>query len=345
MYSMIYTFLLIALLSACTTKIKQFHQYEKVPLLELEHMPTKEDVDVSLPRILLIASKPTLKEIAETNAHQVVKNRIITILESQKFASIVERNKNKKILQEQTIAEFEGKSGESLKSVDYILEINIANITFSRTHKTVIDPLEMMLFATSVAMTNGNTNASIGSSTKYEYTSAIDGIIKIYAVPKMNIIATLPLNGLAKSNELASVDSNVSLGLIRMNVGDNIKSKAKDSNLTYKAINKAIANMIPQLKKFLKKEAYILEKRQLKNKVIFAINHGKDQEFKSQDRLTIIREVVNTNPLTDEDEALEEEVCNGIIAKNTIFKKRSWVLFDESCSSKIRLGDKVFVQY
>lgn len=344
----------LILLVSCATNIKNFEKYEKSPLLELEEMPSKEQVNNSLPRVVIVAEKPELEHVAKTNAHNVVKNSLTTLLETQMFASVVERNDNEAIAKEMKIAEFEGKPLSGMSSVDYVIKVDVSTITFSRQHKTNFAAVAANV-GTTVAIAGASSRNNGGiyfaganpnlSTTQYEYTSSIDGTIKIYEIPSMKMLKIIPLKATASESEVASTTSGFNAGFISFTDQKPIDSKSEDGNLAYEAIQDAIDNAIPEVKRFIKKSAYILEKRVYQSKAIYAINRGSNQGFRAEDKLSIYRIESERNNLTDEDDSVEQLVCKGVVAKNTLQKERGWAVFDSKCQDKIRLGDKASVEY
>lgn len=331
------------ILSSCAVKIKDFDKYQKAPMIQVENMPTKEQLAVSVPKIIISTKKPTNELAAKINAQDIIKNRLTFVLNEKKFASIVERKFNDDIQKEKKIAELEGKLNDSLKSVDYILEIDVTNIAFSSKLKTGVDPLKLSLAIAATANQNNQyssvNNLSNATNQQYEYTATVDGVINVYQTTSMELLKTLPLKSTVKSSELASINSNLSSGIVNINIADKINAKEYDSNLISKSIEKAIASIIPDVKTFLKKRAYILEKRVFEKNTIYSINIGSLNGVESQDKLSITRQESEMNAITNEEEVINNNICNGIVAKNTIFESRAWVVFEKSCHEKIHLGD------
>jgi hypothetical protein len=343
---MIKKLLIILLLVSCATKIKNFEKYTKAPLLELEEMPEKAQIDAHLPRVLIVAEEPNIENIAEINAHNLIKNNLTTLFESEKFASVVERIDNNEAVKEMKIAEFEGKPIETLKSVDYVININISNATFSSNYSADYAAIVGMMALT--ASQNNNSNNSYYTPSvpqaQYKYTASIDGLIKIYAIPSMKILKAIPIKATVKEKEAATVSSGAVIGAISLQSNQLIAVKDKDLNLSYKAIQKAMKNVVPEIKRFIQKSGYILEKRTLDDKAIFSINRGTNHGFKSQDKLSVMRTFTEPNPLTEEEEESDREICKGKVS-DRISSNRAWVVLDESCQSEIKMGDKSLVLY
>ena len=161
----------------------------------------------------------------------------------------------------------------------------------------------------------------------------------------MEIVKTININGSHIESESASTPgTNIRTNNFALESSNAIESKSYDSNITYKAIKVASKHAERDLKKFFKKTGYVVEKRSLKGKSIFAINIGEENGIKEQDNVEVVRIVSNHNPLTDEDEEIQEKICTGTIA-DKVFEKRSWVVFEKHCQNKIRLGDKTEITY
>jgi hypothetical protein len=45
--------LMMFVLASCNVKIKNFEKYSKAPLLQLEEMPSKEEIKKIMPRVLI----------------------------------------------------------------------------------------------------------------------------------------------------------------------------------------------------------------------------------------------------------------------------------------------------
>ena len=95
----------ILALSSCTVKVANFEKYQKAPLLELEDMPTKEELANSAPKLIIIAEKSPEANPEELKAQATIKNNLITELQSKKYATIVERIDSNAIQQEIKISE------------------------------------------------------------------------------------------------------------------------------------------------------------------------------------------------------------------------------------------------
>lgn len=319
--------------TACDTKIKNFEKYTKAPLLELEEMPSKEEIKRTIPRILIVKTESESEEIKKSNANNIIAEDIAKILHTEQFAKIIERDHSEKAKQEIKIAELSGKGGVDGKAIDYIVNIAITNVTFSRQN---------LMRAVPIISQN---NISISTRSIYQYTSTVDGVIKIFKLPKMEIVKTIDINSSYIENENATVgNSRIEVQNFSFDTSQKIDAKNYDSNVVYQAIKRAVQNAERDIKKFFQKKGYVLEKRALKKKYIFAINIGEKNGIKPQSKVAVVRTNVTTNPLTDEEEEVQETICTGIIA-DKVFKKRAWIVFEKTCQNKVRLGDKVQVIY
>lgn len=314
---------IVGLMSSCSVRIKNFDEYQKAPLLQLERMPTKEELAIVLPRIVVTSDEAASEVVKRSNAENIICSNLISILEEEKFANIVERERSEIISKEIAIAEMEGKM-MNIESVNYVVKVVINDITFSSS--------PFFIPATK------NRPARQG----YRYSSHIDGVLKVYSVPTMKIVKTIRFQGRAAKSEDAS-STTINIGRFGINAPQ--AGKDYDSELIYKAVQKAVRKVMPEMKSFLKKKAYIMEKRVLKEKAIFAINRGYENGIRSQNKLLVSRQTQEINPLTQEEEVGIEKICRGIVAKNTLEDIRAWVVFDEKCHKKLRLGDEAYVQY
>ena len=323
----------VLIIASCSVKIKNFDKYSKTPLLELEDMPTKDKMKNTMPRVLITKADTDSDEVKKSNAPTLVAKDITMLLQEGKFANVIERKHSDLAMQEAKISELSGKGSVDSDAIDYILDVNIANVTFSRQNIATTTP---------IATQRG---LEFGTREVYQYTSAVDGVVKILMLPKMDIVETITLKGSYTESEKATAGGTTfeadGFAIQNSNI---IASKNYDSNVIYKAIKNAVQNAEQPIKKFFKKSGYILEKRVLKKSYIFGINVGSKQGVSPQSKVVIQRDTTIHNPLTDEDEMTQETICNGIVA-DKVFENRSWIIFDEKCQDKIRLGDKVDVVY
>lgn len=326
---------ILILLTACSVKIKNFEKYQKAPLLELETMPTKEEINTKLPKVIIISEKSETGEVQAINAQNLIKNNIFKELQSKHYAEIIERFDSNSIQKEIQIAELEGKASNAIASVDYIINIGVPNVTFSHDAKE-----DILYIATSMAANNIPASRPV----IYEYNSVVDGVVKLYEVPSLKIAKVISVKGSHTSREKGTTGSSAQIGIFAIESNTAIASKAKDDNITYKAVQNATRPAINEMKQFFKKKGFISEKRSLKNKVIYSLNRGIEDDFKPQTKVLITRLVERRNSLTDEDEMNEEAICTGIVA-NRATAKVSWIVFDVACQDKIRLGDKATIVY
>lgn len=340
-------------LGSCGVQIKNFEKHEKAPLLHVHNMPSKEEVKKALPSVVVVANVPSQKEALAVNAHKIIQSEIIETLQNEKFANVFQREKSKEIQDELTLVSFEGKQAEDLRSANYIVEIDVNSLSFSRKTKNSINPVALVLLGAVAILEEKSDSGYRGTAqlapsvqnTKYEYTSNISGAIKIHKLPNISLVKTLPLEASITTSELASIDSTVSSAFFSATVAEKIASKEMDTTLFQDVVKLSVANVLPQIKKFLQKKAYILEKREYKKSTIFKINRGKSDGIKPLDKITIKEEFSEINPLTQEEEFAQKVVCRGTVAKNGLQESFAFVIFEKSCQNAIRLGQKAFVEY
>jgi len=77
----------LSIIASCSVKIANFEKYQKAPLLELEEMPTKEDLLVKLPRVIIITEKSETDDSEQINAQKQIRNTILTELQTKKYAN------------------------------------------------------------------------------------------------------------------------------------------------------------------------------------------------------------------------------------------------------------------
>jgi hypothetical protein len=308
-------------------KVSNFEKYQKAPLLELEDMPTKEELANSAPKLIIIAEKSPEANSEELKAQSTIRNNLITELQSKKYATIVERIDSNAIQQEIKISEMAGKSSKGVIPADYILNISTPTLSFS---SEVSDQSPL-----AIVVAGGTSQRAQESS--YLYKASVNSSAKLYSLPSLKMEKVIEFTGnVAQKEKVQKTDS-----FWNAQIKD---AKTSDANMMLKATQDAAYKATLELKKFFKKKAFVAEKRVLKNKVIYLINKGTEDDFSSQKKVSIIRILTERDPLTDEEQTSEENVCVGTVSDKA-FAKSSWVVFDKKCQEKVRLGDKAVILY
>lgn len=315
------------ILSSCAVKVSHFEKYQKAPLLELEDMPTKEELANSAPKLIIISEKSPEANPEELKAQSTIRNNLITELQSKKYATIVERIDSNAIQQEIKISEMAGKSSKGVIPADYILNISTPTLSFS---SEVSDQSPL-----AIVVAGGTSQRAPESS--YLYKASVNSSAKLYSLPSLKMEKVIEFTGnVAQKEKVQKTDS-----FWNAQIKD---AKTSDANMMLKATQDAAYKATLELKKFFKKKAFVAEKRVLKNKVIYLINKGTEDDFSSQKKVSIIRILTERDPLTDEEQTSEENVCVGTVSDKA-FAKSSWVVFDKKCQEKVRLGDKAVILY
>ena len=186
-----------------------------------------------------------------------------------------------------------------------------------------------------IALAGGTTQRT--PEALYLYKASVNSSAKLYSLPALKMEKVIEFTGnVSQKEKVQKTDS-----FWNAQIKD---AKTSDANMMLKATQDAAYKATLELKKFFKKKAFIAEKRVLKNKVIYLINKGAEDDFSSQKKVAVIRMVTERDPLTDEEQTNEENVCIGTISDKA-FAKLSWVVFDKKCQGEIRLGDKAVILY
>ena len=98
--------LMMFVLASCNVKIKNFTKYSKAPLLELEEMPSKEEIKKIMPRVLMITQPSTNEDAQKANAPSLIAKDLAIVLQEDKFANVIERDHSHAAKQEIKISEF-----------------------------------------------------------------------------------------------------------------------------------------------------------------------------------------------------------------------------------------------
>lgn len=312
--------ILSLLLSSCAAKIDNLTNYEKQPILTSDLFDKKALKQNKSSIVVLEFDNKNNKFAKRANLNKTLAVKIESVLLKNKLATLQDRSAFKKLAQEISLAELNSTgSYTGPKQVEYAITGDIETAEFYSKYRA----------AQSVLDATSGTYIYIPASTKYR--SKVSGNIKIYKIPSLEIIKTIPF----ADSEAFSEDGR----------GSNNSRLA--NNLLRKSAVNAIKKSAHQLQNFFseKRKAYILEKRNKKNKNIFQISLGKESGIIKGQKVTIFSKREQKNNLTDETYIEDITLGTGVIS-NIINKNTAWIIVKNAdVASKILLGDYVTVEF
>jgi hypothetical protein len=326
--------LAILILSACSPTIKNFNSYQKQFLTKSSFMPSKEALENKPPKIVVFAFDENKNETAsQAVLGESIANNVENILSQNRLAELIDRKANAKLEKEIALAEM-NKSGsyKGSKVADYAISGAISNASFTGKYSSG---------STYVNPKNGQL---ISIPPQYKYSSEVAGNLKIYELPSLTVVESIEFKGNESRSENVQQNGGLSFGGIQIG-GEQVAGTKRDDGLVRKAGNDAIKNIEVEIKNFLAKKGYILEKRTLDKKIIFKISLGSEDGIKQGDKFEIIGQYEVENSITNETEIEKRIIVSGVIS-DKIDPKTSWILIDDSKQEHlIRLGDVVKMKY
>lgn len=321
-------------LFSCAPKIKNFDNYQKQFLTKSSFLPDKEKLAGKPAKIVVFALDEHDNLIAkQTGLGESMANNIENILSKNKLAELVDRKAAIKLEKEIALSEM-NKTG-SYKGplvADYAISGSISNAGFTSK------------YSNGSTYYNPKNGQFISIPPSYTYSSEVSGNIKIYELPSLKVLKNIEMSGKKVRKENVQQSGGLSIGGIQIG-GKKLAGATRDDNLVRKAGEDALDNVSVDIKNALAKKGYILEKRTLKNKVIFKISLGSEDGIKHGDKFEISGQYEVQNPITEEVEIERKIITQGSIA-DLINPKSCWVVIDKKeKASAIRLGDMVKMKY
>lgn len=327
--------IILLTLSSCGTKIKNFDKYEKHLLPATQFLPSKEDLEQKIPKVLVIELNENNIETAKQAklGNSLAKN-IENILAQNELASIIDRDSATDLKDEIILSQINNDNSNYSGPIiaDYAITGTISNANFTSEYKSAQNYF------------NRSTGTYEYKPPKFIYQSLVSGNIKILKIPSLDTVKVIEFDGKETRQENAQNNGGIRLGGLSIGGTEN-QAQKEDNGLIREAAKKAIFNMAEDLQNIFAKNGYILEKRVLKNKTIFKVNLGKNDSIKEGDHFNIIAKYQTQNPITKEDEIETRIIASGKIS-NQINPDSAWIIIkNKEDLNKIRLGDRMQVFY
>ncbi len=313
---------------SCVPKINNFDEYKKQPILKVSSFK-KEDALNPKPSIVVLNFDNKAQETAKkAKLGRSLAVQVENVLTSSKLAKIEDRKAFKKLAKEILLIELEGqKEYKGPVSADYAVSGDIESSGYN--HK----------FIAGKNICNKNGCAYIPP--KNIYIGSVSGNLKIYKLPSLEVVESIPFKGIKRRSENAT-----SSGFL-FTRKSNTQITKSDNNLVRQAGANAIKSQAHNLKNIFSdlRKAYIIDKKTYKKKTIFQINLGSKDNIKAGQKVKIIGKKEVKNPLTNEI-VLEETILTQAVITNLITKQFSWIIIkDKKIIAKIRQGHSIKVIY
>jgi hypothetical protein len=323
----------LLLTASCLPTIKNLDEYQKQFLNKTEFMPSKENFESKLPKVVVFALEENNNEVASNaNLGLAIASNIENILTQNRLAELVDRKAAEKLHKEIALAEM-NKTGsyKGPQIADYAVSGAISNADFASK------------YSSGSTYVDRNMNI-ITVPPKYTYSANASGNVKVYELPSLRVIEVIEFNAKKVRSENVQQNGGLSLGALQIG-GEKVEGAKRDDGLVRQAGADAIDESKAAIKNVFAKQGYILEKRVKGKKAIFKISLGSSDAIKHGDEFEVIGQYQTQNPITGESETESKIITKGVIT-NQIDPKSSWVVIeDEDKANSIRLGDKVKLKY
>lgn len=323
----------LLLTASCLPTIKNLDEYQKQFLSKSDFLPSKENFESKLPKVVVFGLEENNNEVASrANLGLAMANNIENILTQNRLAELVDRKAAEKLHKEIALSEM-NKTGsyKGPQIADYAVSGAISNADFASK------------YSSGSTYVDRNLNV-INIPPKYTYSANAGGNVKIYELPSLRVVDVIEFSAKKVRSENVQQNGGFSLGAIQIG-GEKAKGADRDDGLVRQAGADAIDDVKAEIKTVFAKQAYILEKRVKGKKAIFKINIGANDGIKHGDEFEVIGQYQTQNPITNESEIESKIITKGVVT-NQIDPRSSWVVIDdENKANSIRLGDKVKMKY
>jgi curli biogenesis system outer membrane secretion channel CsgG len=328
-------FFLLLVFSSCTSlNIKNVDQYQKQFLPSSKFMPSKEQLSGAKPKIVVFDFDVNDNEVAiNSNLAQATADKVEAIIGNNLLAQIVDRKAANKLQKEIQLIEA-NKTGSYKGPIiaDYAISGSISNASF------------VSKYSSGFTYFNYKTGQLTSVPPKYNYSSEVSGILKIYELPSLAVIEAVDFSGSDIRSEAAQQEGGLSLGAIQIG-GKKVEGAKRDDSLVRNAAKEAIENIEIKLKNFFAKKGYILEKRVKDKKVIFKISLGSEDGIKKGDIFEVFAKYEIQNQITNETEIEKRFISLGKVTSEINAKSAFVIIDDEEKIDSIRLGDQIKMKY
>ena len=298
-------------------------------------MPTKENLDGKLVKVAVFPLEENDNQVAkQAQLGSAIADNIENILGSARIAQIVDRKGVEKLQKEVALAEM-NKTGsyKGPQVADYAISGTISNATFNGEYSPS---------SVGYNPANGQITSVPAQST---FTSTATGNIKIYELPSLKVIQTIPFSAKRKISENAQDQGGLNIaGIIKVGAKE-VKVRDRDDGMVRRAGAEAVDDIKVDIKNALARRGYILEKRVLKDKSIFKINLGLSDGIKQGDKFEVQGKYEVQNQITEESEVETRVIVTGEVT-DRVDPETAWVVIDDKDQvNQVRLGDVVKMKY
>ncbi|RUM61070.1 MAG: hypothetical protein DSZ03_09120 [Sulfurimonas sp.] len=305
-------------MSGCTATIGNLQEYEAAPMSEAEFMPSAQEMNDVNTKVLFIRLNNGGSDTAQrANLAQTLNTALISALASGGGIELIDRAMDVTLSDEIKLHELHRDTPAAENSVrlaSYALKGEISSATFATRY-------------VKARVWYDKKGKLHRSQPYYVYTSRVEGILGIYAVPSMRLLKNFDFYG-------SSSHSKASRYAQRFNAA-----------LVQQAGRSAIGRVRQQLQHFLSPKGYVLYKRIRDDEAIYEVSLGHNEGLSMGDDVNLYRKYRFHNPITDKSEIREKVIAAGSVSEK-IDAHSAWIILQSiEAGYEVRLGDVIRKTY
>jgi len=308
----------VVLFTGCGSSIK-LAEFKKVSMPKSKFMPSQAEMQHKKSGVIVV--KFDENEIAlakQAKLGNTLATQVDTELSKTKMVNIIKRVKNTSLTDEIKASEIASKLGVDVGSAQYLITGKISNASYTHSFTE----------ASSYQDKKGRIHR-IPASHKYKGCSV--GNIKIYGLPTLNMVQSIPFNNCRTKSEDARSSTTFT---------------KRDDALVRKSAVAAINSSSKGFKNFFAAKGYIFEKRTNKDEdSIVKVTIGSKTGAKKGEDINFYTKRASYNELTGKTTIEIAKVGTGVIT-NEVYKNECWIKIKEiNEGEKLKLGDFTKIKY
>lgn len=312
----------IAISGCVSTKISNLNAYQKIPMQQVELMPSKAALSGEKSRVTLL----NLDDSKWPGAGEDVSDKIRKELNSTNNVVIVDRALASRLAQEIQLAETKGRTGYKGQDV----------ADFSISGKITVATTSVKFSAdSSYKDKEGKYHHVPATCTSYGQVAIS---LKIVQLPSLEVIKTIDEEASASHTQDAPGQTHWTTSCPVLNEGEK-------NSIISAAIKKAIYQTSRELKNQFAPAGYVLERKKFEKNNIFKTTLGVNGGGREGLSVEVIRSVAEKNPLTGITSTELIKIADGLISDQIGTGFSYFIIADQEKADLILLGDKVQVRF
>ncbi len=299
-------------MSGCTATIGDFQKYEAAPMRDAEFMPTAQEMRDAKTKVLFVRLNNGSSATAQrANLAQTLNTALISALASGGGIELIDRTIDVTLSDEIKLHELNNDSADSeddIRLASYALKGEISSAVFAVRY-------------VKARVWYDKKGKVHRSPAYYVYTSRVNGILGVYAVPSMRLLKSFDFYGSSSYSKASRY------------------AQRFDAALLQQAGRHAIQDVSRKLQRFFSPKGYVLYKRIYDGDTIYEVTLGSDEGLQTGDDVKIYRKYRFHNPITNVSEVREKVIATGSVSE-IIQAHSAWIILKSiQLGYEIRLGD------